>query len=116
MEGPLIPYEMAPRFTTLMMDGIWTTEPGDVEAFGKVTLTLWRSPMPGTSPTFEAWLEDSHDAVTWTPLHGSAIDPSTATTVRYDLLRRWLRLRVELGGSDVAATFWCVGNLERRVE
>ena len=119
MKGELVPVVLVPRYTGYVGSGTYTTMPLNVEAFAKGTITLWRGRLPGTgSPTFTAYFEDSHDGVEWTPFDAGGEDPGAdaSAIVRFDLVRRWLRVRVVLTGSGTGASCWAVGMLERRVE
>lgn len=118
MQGPLAPVVMLPRYSSFLGAGTYTTVPVNAEAYAKVTLTLWRGRMPGTDPTFEASFQDSHDGVEWRDLNGSPVDPGdeTATTVRYDLERRWFRVKVAIDatGETAGVSCWAVGAFELR--
>jgi len=117
MKGQLVPVALLPRYSSFFGAAAYATAPMNVEAYCKGTMTLWRGPLPGTStPTFKAYFEDSHDGVVWTPFNPSGEDPGedVAMVVRFDLQRRWLRVRVVLGGTDPAVSCFAVGNLELR--
>jgi hypothetical protein len=117
MPGPLTPVALLPRFSSFLGSGSYLSVPMNVEGYAKGTMTVWRGQQPGTSsPSFNLFFEDSHDAVTWSSLNGSGTDPgaSNSTIVRFDLARRWLRVRVELTGTDTGITCWAVGLLEQR--
>jgi len=118
MKGKLVPVVLMPRYTGLVGPDTYTTAPVNTEAFARVVLTIWRGWMPGTSPTFTIDIQDSHDAETWTSLNTSAITTTDdgLTSVDYDLSRRWLRVKVVLGGTDSAVSCWVVGFLETRID
>ena len=117
MNGALVPVVLLPRYSTYFGAGDFTTVPLNVEAYSKGTITLWRGRLLGTTPAFKAYFEDSHDTVTWTPFNPSGEDPGNVSSmiVRFDLARRWLRVRIDLDGTQPAVTCWAVGTLELRV-
>ena len=116
MKGTLVPVALVPRYSSFFGPESYSTAPMNVEAYCKGTMTLWRGPLPGTTPTFLAYFEDSHDGLVWTPFNGSGEDPgeNLAMVVRFDLQRRWLRVRVVLTGADSAVSCFAVGSLELR--
>jgi len=118
VKGTLVPVVLLPRYTGYLWADTFTTVPLNVEAYARGTITLWRGRMPGTTPTFKAYFEDSHDAVTWTPFNASGEDPGAAAAmiVRFELARRWLRVKVVLTGTGTGVSCWAAGFLEERVD
>jgi hypothetical protein len=119
MRGALVPVVLVPRYTSLVGSGTWTTIPLNVEEYCKGTITLWRGRMPGSGPpTFTAYFEDSHDGVDWTPFDAGGEDPGADASdiVRFDLVRRWLRVRIVLTGTNTGVSCWAAGLFEKRVE
>ena len=116
MKGTLVPVALVPRYSSYFGPESYATAPMNVEAYCKGTIALWRGPMPGTDPEFTAFFEDSHDGVVWTPFDAEGEDPGEdeAVVVRFDLQRRWLRVRIVLAGTDSAVSCFVVGNLELR--
>jgi hypothetical protein len=118
MRGRLVPVVLMPRYTGLIGARTFTTTPVNVESFARAALTIWRGYMPGTSPTFTIDIQDSHDGETWTNLNTSAITTTDdgLATVAVNLSRRWLRVKVVLGGTNPAVSCWVTGFLEARVD
>jgi len=119
MKGEQVPLVMVPRFTTLVGAGEFATAPLDVQRFARVVLTVWRGYLLGTSPTFHLYLEVSHDAPTdaadWVQLDDLTLNDDQAATIDHSLTRRWLRVRVVLGGTNPWVTCWASGGLDLRL-
>lgn len=119
MKGEQVPLVMIPRFTTYLGAGEFATAPLDVERFAAVVLTVWRGYLLGTTPTFHLYLEASHDApadaADWVQLEDLGLNDDQSVTVTHDLTRRWLRVRVVLGGTNPAVTCWASGGLDLRL-
>lgn len=118
MKGTLEPIVLIPRFTSYAGAGDYTTVAMELREYVTATVTLWRGPLLGTSPTFKFWFEYSRDGVTWAKEPVGGYDPgaSAAMQISTGFPNRLFRIRVELGGTDPAVTCWCAGSIERRVE
>ncbi len=109
-----------PRFTTLVGATSFLTAPLDVSRFGSIQLQLWRGPLRGTTPTFQAYLEESLDADTWVlgPATPTGYDPAVddpgllrPKLFSYGFRLRWFRIRIVLGGTNPIVTCWAEGLL-----
>lgn len=123
--GELVPVVMLPRFTSYVGPSMYATVPMRVEQFEFANVIFWRGPLVGgaASTPFQAYFEESHDAVTWTATNSSVSQPVTAVNqsdpVMLTFLKRWFRVRVDLRADAqgvVAISLWMVGALSRRVD
>jgi hypothetical protein len=117
MAGMLTPVVMLPRYSCYSGAGDFLTIAMDTTAYLKAVLNAWRSPLVGTTPTFELAFEESTDQVVWSACTVAPSQPDPTTTeTQYvvELRKRWFRVRVTLGGTDPVATCWCVGFFEER--
>jgi hypothetical protein len=92
--------------------------PIDVSAYESMILNIWRGPVaPVSTGTFSLTAEESTDQDTWTTVSGiSAVAGTTNTEVQVTgtLVKRWMRVKVTLTGTDPAATCWALGFLVQR--
>ena len=118
MAGQLIPVVLMPRFTCLSGADTFRTIAMDVTPYSSGLLSVWRSPLLGSSPTFAFLFEESSDQVTWTActISPSETDPGADDETQYTvtLKKRWLRVAITLGGGSPVATLWIAGFLEER--
>lgn len=116
MAGALVRTTLAPRYSALAGASDYRYLPLDISSFAEGRVTLWRGTLSGTSPTFAMFVEYSTDRVVWVSQNGPGYDSgaNTALDVELDLSRKWMRVRVVLGGTDPAVTWWCSGSLVRR--
>lgn len=122
MIGRLVAATLLPRFSSLVGEGSYATVPLEVEAFDQGNVTFWRGPLVGgaVSAPFTAHIEESHDALVWTTVGGTA--PITTAgavgSIAMVFTKRWLRVRVELDADTngvVAISLWMAGSFRRRV-
>lgn len=114
MRGPLVPVVLLPRYTTLLQAGDYTTTALNVEPYASGAVTFWRSRGTGTVTVY---VQDSHDAVTWTDLDSAAPSADGTAVLEFDVERRWLRVKVVIAGdSEPGCACWAVGSLELRTE
>jgi hypothetical protein len=121
MAGELVPLVMFPRFSCFSGTGAspdFYTMPVDVTPYESVILSVWRSYLVGTIPTYALTFQESMDQVSWSTVTGvsAGVDPGDVTEVQYTgtLKKRWFRLKLVLGGTGPVVTTWAVGFLERR--
>jgi len=119
--GAMVPVVMLPRFTSYVGPGSYSTAPMDVTAFDYGEVTFWRGPLVGgaTTDPFLAYLEESHDTLTWTAATPSLPITAVNTFTRQvlTLTKRWFRVRVVLdddANGVVALTMWMAGALQAR--
>ena len=121
MAGELTPLVLLPRYTTYAGASTFMTIAMDVTDYVNAIVNCWRGKLiSGTSPTFAMVFEESSDQVNWTTCSGGAsFDPGQETEVQKiaALTKRWMRIKVTLGGTDPApvATCWAVGFLVHRL-
>ena len=119
MAGRLTPVVLLPRFTTLSGADTFRTIGMDVTEYQNALISIWRSPLVGTSPTFAFLFEESSDGQAYTPcaISPSETDPGADDETQYTvtLKKRWLRLSITLAGTNPVATCWAVGFLEERL-
>jgi hypothetical protein len=118
MAGELVPLVLIPRYTSHVGASDFTTIGMDVTEYSRAIVNVWRGKLTGTSPTFGVTFQESSDQDTWSTCGGVSAnqDPGQETEAQYtpDLLKRWFRIKVTLGGTGPAGTSWAMGFLERR--
>ena len=118
MAGLLVPVVFLPRFTGLIGSTGFYTLPIDVAAYYELRLSLWRGPIVGTGTNFGVTASESIDREHWSAIAGgSNLDPGTDDEEEYVLAlsKRWLRLLVQVGGTNPGTTCWAAGYLVKRV-
>jgi hypothetical protein len=120
MAGELVPFVLVPRFSSYVGADAFYTIAMDVTEYENAIVNIWRGKLIGTTPTLAFTFQESSDQVTWSTCAGTnvnAYDPGVDTEGQAvaTLSKRWLRLKVNLGGTDPAATCWAVGFLEQRL-
>ena len=107
-----------PRYSTLAGAGEFVTLPFDATRFERVSMHVWRGQMVGTNPGFSVSFEESTDKDGWFSLNPTGADPGqyTEQVYSYDLARRYLRVRIVLGGTGPVATCYAFARLEKRRE
>ena len=118
MHGPLVPLVLIPRFTSYVGPGSYASVPLELSRYAFGSVTLWRGPLVGSSPTYRAYLETSRDGVVWDTVFPIGWDPGANNfeELPVAIMNRLFRIRVLLAGTGAAVTNWCTGSLELRVE
>lgn len=113
MAGQLAPVVMIPRYSAYTGADTFTTVPIEVSRYDSMLLSVWRSPLIGTSPTFTITFEQSMDQQTWSTITVSPAntDPGADAETQYSgsLTKRWFRVKIVLGGTNPVATCYVVG-------
>lgn len=118
--GPLTTVVLLPRYTSFLGAGEFTTAPLHCDRFSGGRLTVWRGPMGGGT-TYGLSVEESQDAETWVDAivspHSSPVDPGAGDSLTFDIQMslKWLRVKVELTGTDPAVSTWLTGGFETRI-
>lgn len=117
MAGELVPLVLLPRYSTYVGAHSFTTIGMEASNYSKAIVGVWRGNMTGTAPTFAVSFEESTDQNTWTTCTGGgSADPGADTEAQYQptISKRWFRIKVQLGGTNPAASCWAIGFLEMR--
>lgn len=118
MAGELVPLVMLPRYSTYSGAATFTTIGMDVTDYQSVILNVWRAPLIGTSATWTITIEESTDQENWSTVTGTTpnFDPGASTEAQMSgtIKKRWLRVKVVVGGTNPSATCWAIGFLEMR--
>ena len=117
MTGPRFPLVLIPRLSTYVGAGAFLTLPLDVSAFESATVHFWSSQLIGTAPTVTAVYEESTDLEEWKPCeNGGPFNPAaeTETTLQFTFKKRFMRLKVDLSGTDPGGTFYAIGHCDAR--
>lgn len=121
MAGKSVPIVLVPRFTSYLGVGFFYSIPVPVAAYDALVLDFWHGTITGTAPVaMYLYVEESTDGNVWTPTAGPTLIPSPYTPTpgedqfRQLLTKAWLRLGVELTGTNVGVTCWASGYLELR--
>lgn len=109
MQGQMVPVILLPRFTSFAGLGVYETAPLEVTEYDRMVVVLGRNVVAIDAATVT--FQDSHDGVEWFDLHTE----SGVGTVDVTLTRRWFRLTIELENDASYVTYWCAGQLRRRV-
>ena len=122
MKGQIVSATLLPRFTSYVGPGTYATAPMDVQEFVGGLVTFWRGPLVGgaNSNPFQAYFEESSDALAWTVMNPPGTINGVNDTDNFELefTQRWLRVRVVLAADAngvVALSMWLAGAIERRV-
>lgn len=120
MSGKYVPVVLFPRYSTTVGTGVYPSFPIDVTAFERLSVTLWRGMLIGTTPGFGITFQESNDRDAWTaciplaPPSGWDPGPMAELTVQVTLTKAWLRWVLALTGVEAGATMWGQGFFTRR--
>jgi len=118
MAGKRLPVVFASRFTTYAGGGDFPTVALDLADYESAVIHVWRGMLVGSMPSFGVTFEESTDSITWTTCSGTTAeaDPGQQTEVPYmvTLGKRFVRVRVSLGGANTVASCYAYGHLVRR--
>jgi hypothetical protein len=120
MKATVQPFVLIPRYTSYVGENVaaeaFVTVPLDVSRFSLAVLTFWRGPLTGSGAGFSATFQTSHDADSWFNAAAAVTSVDTCTKHEIALERRWLRVKIELSGTDAAISCWATGSLEERLD
>lgn len=120
MSQLVTPAVLIPRFTSIVgSPQTFLTLPIDVSAYEKGQLTIWRGPLVGSAPIVSFSFLESTDRNVWSLVPStSPDDPGADNETQYllELTKRWLRVNIQVGGTNAGMTCWIQGFFLNREE
>jgi len=112
MRGPVRRIVFVPRFTGLYGPADLYTVPVNLREFASMELCVWSSSGNGSTPaTAQYLLQQSTDLENWHDVGNELAPAGNAEMVaERSLDLEWVRLRMQIDGTDPGATGWAVAD------
>jgi hypothetical protein len=112
-----VPVVIAPRFTTLVGNGTYSTLPVPVAGYERLVLSFERGNLVGTGGSVNVLFEESNDGSNYEDCGGDSwSDPGAFVEGRFtiEFTKAWFRVSVSLAGTAPGMTYWAQGHFELR--
>jgi hypothetical protein len=105
---------LLPRYTTLVGKTDFITAPINVRPYAEANISFWRGNELGTVTSLTVTVQESPDLTEWKSLQTFSTAADTEETKSASFTMDWIRLKVEIDGSEPSITCWCVAEFVRR--